>query len=377
MIGYAPPPAWADLAVLTTIPLRRTADDRALARPWMLGGEQAFWFSRGAWALAALARALAKANGGRAPIFWVPDYFCDQSLWPLREEAAKIRFYPIGLDLAPDYVACREMARHEPPEIFVLVHYFGHPADGARAAEFCREVGALLLEDAAHVLVPAKGIGSHGDLVLYSPYKTLGLPDGALLLARETPRDLEPAVRSMAGVAPSPRGWLLKRLVQMSAPRALGFRLAARGGLAFGEDPKAAPLPATARASRVARSLVARADQGLVSSAERRFGQAATLTEVFAAREGWAPLFEKVPAGVAPYRLVMRCADEATAATLYARIRAGRGLAETWPDLPPEVRAAPERHSQALALRRTLLLFPVHHRLAPEALARLYRPLVT
>jgi hypothetical protein len=376
VIGYAPPPAWADLAALTTIPLRRTAGDQALARPWMLGGERAIWFSRGAWALAALARASAKAKGGRAPIFWVPDYFCDQSLWPLRGEGAKIRFYPIGPDLAPDYVACREMAVDEPPEVFVLVHYFGHPADGAPAAELCREIGALLLEDAAHVLAPAEAIGNHGEFVLYSPYKTLGLPDGALLLARETPRGLEPAVRSMEGVAPSPRGWLLKRLVQMSAPRALGLRLAAHGGLAFDEDPKAAPLAATPRPSAVARSLLARADQGLVSSAERRFAQAVALGEVLAERQGWKPLFEPAPSGAAPYRLVMRCADEATAATLYARVRAGGGLVETWPDLPPEVRAAPERHSQALALRRTLLLFPVHHRIAPEALARLYRPLV-
>ena len=38
---------------------------------------------------------------GRGASFWLPDYFCNQSVAPLRETEAELAFYPVGTDLNP------------------------------------------------------------------------------------------------------------------------------------------------------------------------------------------------------------------------------------------------------------------------------------
>ncbi|MBI4184366.1 MAG: DegT/DnrJ/EryC1/StrS family aminotransferase [Proteobacteria bacterium] len=371
MIGTAPPPDWAALAAALARPFGPPADDGSLARPWRQGAERAHWFSRGAWAFAALARAFAAARA-RAPRLWLPGYFCNQSLAALRETGARLSFYPIAPDFEPDHAALRATAAAEPPDLFVLVHSFGRPADGPRARAFCREAGALLIEDAAHALLPAGGIGSHGDFVLYSPNKTLGVPDGGLLLARESSLDLAAAARALGGAAPSPRAWLTRRLARAAIPQGLARAFPGRGPARFDDDPLPAPMPATPGLSALARRMLARAGPRLARLAGRRIEQAAALADLFAGRPGAAPL--ALPEGAVPYRFVVRLASSSEAAALYARLRSAGLPVETWPDLPPEVAAAPERHMYALALRRTMLLIPVHQPLAPAALARLYAP---
>jgi hypothetical protein len=344
----------ADLAAAAAAP---TPDGDALAAPWRHGDEAAFWFSRGAWAMAALVEAWRAAHGGAAPAFWLPDYFCNQSTAPVRASGGRLVFYPIGDDLEPNWPVCERMTAAGPPDIFVLVHFFGRPADGAAARRFCDRADSLLVEDGAHALGPEPDIGAVGDAVFYSLHKTLAIPDGGLLLVRQTmiASAMAAAAESLGRAAPSAAPWLTKRLVQKLLPGPMARSLIARRGAAFADDPPFAPLPTTAAPSPLACRLLARQGRALnsIALARRRNGEA--LARALSGETGAAPLFNDLP--LAPYRLAVR-ADDAPA--LYDDWRRQGIPVETWPDLAPEVTASPAAHETALALRRTVLLLPLH-----------------
>ena len=118
----------------------------------------------------------------------MPDYFCNQTLDLLRINNFSIHFYPINNELKPNWSICEQDAIENKPDIFILVHFFGFESEIIDSRKFCNKHSSLLVEDAAHVLVPTKLIGTIGDFVLYSQYKFFPIPDGALMIQRETPK---------------------------------------------------------------------------------------------------------------------------------------------------------------------------------------------
>ena len=181
MLTQAPLPTWLNLFRAL---LRRTPSDVALVAPWHREGEAAGWLSRSAWSLALIALWRTSRVPTRTVTVWLPDYFCNASLIPLRQTSVKLLFYPVTKAMEPDFSICRRLADAAPPDIFVLVHYFGKPTSTASAVEFCKHHCAWLIEDAAHVLRPVNGVGNAGDFVLYSPHKHLPIPAGAVLVVR-------------------------------------------------------------------------------------------------------------------------------------------------------------------------------------------------
>jgi hypothetical protein len=359
----APLPAWRDLADLLAV---AAPDDDALAAPWRRGNEGAVWFSRGAWALAALVRWWQDGRDRPARL-WLPDYFCDASSTGARDNGAELVFYPVGEDLQPRWPVLRALARSAPPDLFAVVHYFGQAADGHAARAFCAETGALMIEDAAHVTAPAPGIGVYGDFVLYCPHKTLAVPDGAVLLVRDR-RRAAALTRAGAGPghgAPAAAPWLARRLVQKCLPAALLKARVRLTGPAFGDDPPVRVLAPTPALSRVARRTLTRVRDKLAAARRQRRRNEETLRRACDGRAGCRPFFASAPD--APYRFVLDCADGGEDRFLALRRRGCP--AETWPDLPPEVLAEPERHAAAVALRRRLVFLPVHQSVAPRHLS--------
>ncbi|MBI5162505.1 MAG: hypothetical protein HY985_01235 [Magnetospirillum sp.] len=357
MIGTTPLPGWGALMGLHFLP---HPDGQVLAEPWLsrdaLG---AVWLSRTAWSLAALADAFA-ATYHRRPQVAIPDYICSQSLWPLRQRADLV-FYPIGRGSVADEIQHFDM--------LLLVHAFGWPADTAAARQRCDAVGALLIEDAAHVLRPIPMIGHAGDVVLYSPHKLLAVPDGAVMVVRPGARPLERALhQAVCGLGwahPPTRGWRVKRALQRSPLGPLLARLRPGGQPEFLTDPAEMPLSSTPMISPGAAGLIARAD--LDTIAARRLENARALAAAVTPLSPWQPL-RPLEAPVAPYRLPMRCDTTAAAVALYARLRAAGLPVESWPDLP----GAATAESLARQLRNTVLLLPCHQSLAPQQLAAAY-----
>ncbi len=357
MIPAVPQPDWGDLFCMTG-PGRHGPQD--LAAAWKADGETAFWLSRSAWALAALAEAV-----GEQARIWLPGYFCNQSTAALRRTASRIGFYPVCPDLSPDWPACDRLAGSGRPDMFVLVHYFGQPNDLEGARRFCSATGALLIEDAAHVLKPEGGIGGAGDAVFYSPYKLLAVPDGGLLLVRG--EALAAAVGGrldrLAGGTPSWHAWWLKRVVQKSPLGPALTRFRGGGQTRFADDPAWVDIAPAPRPSALAMRLMERQAQHLDSVADVRRANGARLENALSRLTGWQPLFPGCGERPAPYRLVMRCDDAETAGRRFDFLRSLGWPVESWPDLPAEVMDDPASHDTAMELRRTLLCVPVHQSL--------------
>ena len=355
MITVAPLPAWGDLLALlkTSVPA-----DGALAAPWVSGADRAYLLSRSAWALAVLIQ-MRKDEGEARPRLWLPDFFCNQSSGPARAAGADIVFYPVDAALAPEWAACRALAERARPSLFVLVHYFGRANDAEGARAFCGETGAALVEDAAHALKPCAGIGASGDFVLYSPHKLLGIPDGAVLVARAADAALVRTMTALPVAQPCARTWVLKRALQKAVPEAAWKMLRPIPDIPFERDPPPAPLPPAPSMSASARKMLARAIPRLEAEATSRRAAEKILRQVLAGVSGWSPWPAAWGADETPYRAVFVAETAALAAERFARLHRAGCLVESWPDLAPEVTADPERHRAAIDLRRRLLVLPL------------------
>ena len=291
--------------------------DAALARLWPQPGQGGRLFVRASFALDAIVAAR------RAPVLFVPDYFCNAATIPARQSGARLVFYPIDEALSPSWTQVEQLAAAASPDLFLIVHYFGAPADIAAARRFCERHDAALIEDAAHALRPTARIGQAGDYVLWSLYKHLPIPESG-----------SPSVR-----------WWTKRVLQRMAP-SLAARLR-RAPLPFERDPDPTP-PEPSALSNAARRMIAASDLDRIA-ARRIEGERALRAEI-----GLEPLLPESDGSWTPYRAVFR-GD----ARDYDRLVAAGFPVETWPDLAPEVRADPARHEAALRLRNSLLPLPI------------------
>jgi hypothetical protein len=392
----APLPGWPDL--LRAL-VRRPASDADLAAPWCRTGDLAGWLSRSAWSLALIV-SWRKRLAARVPVsIWIPDFFCNSSLQALRATGASLTFYPVTESMAPDMAACRILREDGSPDIFVLVHYFGRPTATVAAREFCARTGAWLIEDAAHVLRPTRGVGTGGDFVLYSPHKHLPIPEGAVLVVRaDGPGQFGAAEITLFG---APSSWAdqlrdLQQLLGCSIAKSrlrtavwLGKRAAQKLGLGnwtrttspymeqASADKVDSPRLVAPRHGGIARRLLTAliGDLGVIARYRERHqlqwdalllrnvisGSApATATERPAHRE-WTPY-------LAGYRI-----DAENAEATYLDWRR-RGLpVTTWPDLPPEVNANPSQYHNAWTLRHSRMYFPVHQSLQALDISRLFR----
>jgi hypothetical protein len=123
----------------------------------------------------------AKEQKGSTLNVYIPKFYCYDTIYNLQDEVNFV-YYDINEGFIPDYKQCTRLNETCQVDVFVLVHYFGIPIDANDAKVFCKKTGAILVEDAVHVLIGEDKIGRVGDFVLYSPWKNCGLPDGAILI---------------------------------------------------------------------------------------------------------------------------------------------------------------------------------------------------
>jgi hypothetical protein len=358
--------------------------DNELSAPWRRAGDKAFWLSRSAWSLLAIAQWRQRLTGQPFISVWLPDFFCNASLIPLRNMRVQLQFYPLTDQMAPDLDACRTLAEESRPDLFVLVHFFGQPVTTDGAKRICIDKGAWLIEDAAHVLRPIPGIGECGDCVLYSPHKHLPIPDGAVLvvsgngpaklgtseIALEIFTDVYQLLINTSGFSHKPAMiWLIKRILQ-----GLGVRSRKKFDHSFYLDnniikqelahPKISPL-----AKHLLSSMLNSLDN--VAHLRRQNG---SVWESLLLKDNL--ILSTVYSGnFTPYLAGFALHDEASAEKLYLQWQHAGLPVTTWPDLPPEVLAEKERHHNALMLRKTRIYLPVHQSLNHGLIAGCVRSL--
>lgn len=325
---------------------------------WQADASDLFFMAQVSHAFAVLPFAFPDKEG--APRIWFPDYFCNGALAALRRSGAEIVFYPVDLDLRPDWAACAAMAEDRPPGVFVLVHYMGTRGDIETARAFCDATGARLLEDATQLLRPVGGIGSLGDFVCYSPRKFFDIPHGGLLVVRraEDALRVEATLRTIPHRSPPTLKWRLRRI-----ERALGSWLRPgrrrRKQLAPVRlaDVRPEPQPFDeAFMGAVARDALARAlRRGMADEIARRRLRYESIVRDYV--EGRDDLSLPVkPANAVSCWIGVTCRDPARAQDALDDLRSHGFPTVPWPNqLPPET-IERDGHERAVALRRTTFI---------------------
>jgi dTDP-4-amino-4,6-dideoxygalactose transaminase len=378
MLIQVPLPRWRDLFNMV---FKGARSDQQLVAPWSKKDQVAGLLSRSSWSLALLAIWRRKFSGKAAPNVWIPDYFCNSSLLQLRHTGANLVFYPVLASGFPNIQWCKLMVTEaNAPDIFLLVHYFGLQSEGEGAKNFCSRYGAWLVEDAAHVLMPAGAIGNIGDFTMFSPHKHLAIPEGAVLVinpkgpskiggesvaafgAPDTWKDqldtIKEQLKAAVGVARyHPFIWLAKRLVQKLA------NYGSNGGaVPFDEQFSAArpPLLAPGISPISKRLLSPLLDQLPEETHQRRVNQMVLdqlVTTAFAVNPP-----ETEAQGVR-YRFTPYLAQynqQESACRLNYQVLQKKGLpVTTWPDLPPDLDYRTEDHRMAWKLRHNRFYLPV------------------
>lgn len=378
MITTAPLP---EVKILIRALNRFNIQDQDLAKPWTRKGDIAFWFSRSAWAMKAIVLWWEMYHKTIAPLVWLPDYFCNESLWPLRHSSAKLVFYPIDSNLMPDWDKCHELAQLSRPDIFFQVHYFGYPSEARQARLFCNENNSILVEDSAHVLLPIRGIGEFGDFVFYSPHKLLSIPDGAVLLLRTTSnffsksnldkslQIMQKVIEQLGDTSPSPWWWLTKRLIQ-KLPFYNWFRLRPNK-VEFLEDSVSSAYIAKSKMSKFSRRILLQIASQLPEIIQKRQENDAITKLLLGQKYGLEPL--KMPTEKAtPYLTVFQLSDARTSAEMFRKIIKNGHNVTSWPDIAPEVMSKPAEHEKAIYKRQTTLTFPIHQSIKPIHLIKEY-----
>jgi perosamine synthetase len=150
--------------------------------PFPLEARNTTYFHTARSAIYYLFRELVKS--GRGAVL-VPDYHMGNEVRAIRAAGAEIVWYPATgpFEIDPDVVRrCCERSR---AQVLFVIHYAGWPQPIEALRALCDEYGLILVEDCAMALLTWAGgrpVGTLGDYAIFCLYKTLPLPDGAVLV---------------------------------------------------------------------------------------------------------------------------------------------------------------------------------------------------
>lgn len=243
-----------------------------------------------------------------------------------------------------------------------LIHPLGFPQDIPRWRAWCDERGLLLIEDAAQAWladVAGHPVGASADLAIYCLYKSLGVPEGAVGIAR-SPLP-EPAPNPRVGVADHGRrhaSWVAQRssVVAWLAGRRRPVPYDPGADVAM-HDPHGGPWTTT---DHLVRRL---AEPGV---AGRRRANYRVLLEHLVDRVPGP--FDHLPAGASPFVFPIEARGPDKAAELDELAAAGIKALDLWSHAHPIVGTG---HPVAERLRRTVIGLPVHQELRRRDLDRI------
>ncbi|MCC6173793.1 MAG: DegT/DnrJ/EryC1/StrS aminotransferase family protein [Chloroflexi bacterium] len=331
-------------------------------------GERARFYGSGRAALQAGLGALGLGDGDEVLL---PAYLCESVVSPVLGVGARPTFYPVGRRLDVD-VRDVEAAIDARTRAVVLIHYLGFPGPVEEVASLCERRGIVLIEDCAHALYSRLGdrpLGSFGALAIFSPWKSLPLPDGGSLVLNRPGLDATAPARR-PGAARTARRLAYRALgtVEQAVGWSPRLALLQRPGMRRGLHDRSSGAPVEMAAGSEAAWRLLRAANAERIVARRRRNYARLLD---ACRSlSWArPIFSSLPPGVCPLGLPLVAEDrDRWRDTL---LRRGVNVRTYWEHLPQEVDL--ERYPDARWLRDRILILPVHQRLPSDGLEWLAR----
>jgi dTDP-4-amino-4,6-dideoxygalactose transaminase len=327
--------------------------------PFPLGEPGAVLFSRARYALWHGLQALELQDGDEV---LMPAYHCGLEVEPVLRADLVCRFYDATPTLEPDAGELERLLGPRSRALY-LIHYLGFPQDAPFWLEWCRQRGLLLIEDVAQAWLARLGewpLGSFGDLAIFSLPKTVGIPDGGVLLCgRPTRHPADERRPGILALVDRHAAWLLSRSAWVAA---IGERLE-RGPPLLPPDEDYArgdPDAPSAILSRALLPRLIRRDPG----ARRRFNYRRLLDEL---GEHVPAAFARLPDGACPFVFPIQSDDKAT---LIARLKRQRVRALNFWAVPHPALPAVQFPGAAY-LRARVVGLPVHQELRAGDLERI------
>ena len=112
---------------------------------------------------------------------YIPEYYCNSSLLPLRVFKFNIIFYKINEDQSPNKEDLNRLFKINKPDIFLICNFFEKKIYDTYYRDFCLNCNCWFVEDSAHVLEYHKN-DFLADFYFFSPHKILPIPMGSILL---------------------------------------------------------------------------------------------------------------------------------------------------------------------------------------------------
>jgi perosamine synthetase len=305
----------------------------------------------------------------------VPSFICDSVLGPIEAVGATPRFYPTGPSLEIDSERIRDSLTTKTLAVLVP-HYYGAPTPTDELRQLCDEREVWLIEDCAHALFSFEGqapLGRRGHAAIFSPWKSLPVPDGGILALNDARLDrpdplpehgsLSLAARIAYRALPtietaigwSPRLWLLSRS-------------GVRGSM---QDRDRTPEFRREMGSNFSYQMLQRADGHRIRQRRRENYQ--RLAKAVASQSYLRPMLPALTDGVCPLGLPVLCEDREYARRYFLKL--GVNVRAYWERLPAEVTNAefPDAHK----LSREILILPVHQSLTETQLEHVASAIVT
>jgi dTDP-4-amino-4,6-dideoxygalactose transaminase len=142
-----------------------------------------FFFSSGRAAIHLAAKALVRS---KPLVVYLPAFHCGVEVEAFVRAGCRVRFYAIDERL--NVKLPERMEEIEEGSIFFIIHYFGFPQHLESITVFCEKHKMILMEDCAHSLYSCyqgEFLGRIGRVSVFSPRKTLALPNGGGLLIND------------------------------------------------------------------------------------------------------------------------------------------------------------------------------------------------
>ena len=367
----------------------RGLDEIALKEPWAHKQDQALWLSKSAWSLAAIAQAksispseFASSRSGPLNV-WLPEFFCDESLDPLRQTGAILHFYHINEQLDPDPVSLDKLMETSPPDIIIGVHFFGMPANFEYLIQHSISSGAWLVEDATHVLKRQIFQGDQGDFVLFSQHKHLAIPHGALLVIRnDGPNKLVDVQNDIArnlhdsqdqfqksyGRSSQVPIWIIKRVLNRIGIRRVGAGSSVQSDGVVEERSRLLQPQMSEFAKKLLSQYVSQLDQ--ISALRKTNSEIwSSQFSVFNDMTNLGDFARKKD--FIPYTAALFSPLEAIISTKFTLLKNLGAEPTRWPDLPPEVLADPRSYPLAHKFFANVIHLPTHQDIRQRSLGRI------
>jgi dTDP-4-amino-4,6-dideoxygalactose transaminase len=158
---------------------------------------------------------------GRVTVL-MPDYNSGNEMLAIRSAGASIVYCPIGRDMRMDPDVVEQLCDIHRPDVLYIIHYAGWPQPISTLVDLCKRREMLLVEDCALALLSetvGRPLGSFGDWAVFCLYKTLPLPNGAVLVQNTDREEPLPDIHLRSAGAPSTIGRVAELLVQRARIR--------------------------------------------------------------------------------------------------------------------------------------------------------------